>query len=117
MTNTQKVIGFLDIFGQWDPDLVFVMGSAVVTTFLGFKFVLNAKQKPIFGELFSIPTRSDIDLKLILGASLFGVGWGLYGYCPGPAIASIVYLSPITLLFLVFMFLGMQAGNLLSKKI
>lgn len=117
MTDTRKVIGFLDIFGNWDPDLIFVMGAAVITTLVGFKLVLSTKEKPLFGQLFSIPTRSDIDLELALGAALFGVGWGLYGYCPGPALASIIYLSPITIGFLVFMVIGMQLGNLLAKKL
>lgn len=116
MTDTQKVIGFLDVFGSWEPDLLFVMGAAVMTTFGGFKLVFNAKQQPLFASFYSIPTSSDIDLKLILGAALFGIGWGLYGYCPGPALASIIYLSPITIGFLVSMLIGMHAGSLLAKK-
>lgn len=117
MTDTRKVIGFLDVFGDWDPDLVFVMGAAVITTLIGFKLVLSAKEKPLFGTLFSIPSRSDIDANLVIGAALFGIGWGLYGYCPGPALASIIYLSPITIGFVIFMVIGMQLGNLLSKKL
>ena len=116
MTDTQKVIGFLDVFGDWDPDLMFVTGAAVITTFIGFKLVLSRVEKPLFGPLFSIPTRSDIDSRLVLGSALFGIGWGLYGYCPGPALASIVYLSPITMGFLISMVIGMQLGNLLAKK-
>ncbi len=115
MTDTRKVIGFLDIFGNWDPDLIFVMGSAVITTFIGFKLVLSQTAEPLFGSVFSIPTRSDIDSKLVVGAALFGIGWGLYGYCPGPALASIIYLSPVTIGFIIFMMMGMKLGNLFSK--
>ncbi|MFW2421188.1 MAG: DUF6691 family protein [Porticoccaceae bacterium] len=115
MTDTRKVIGFLDIFGNWDPDLIFVMGSAVITTFIGFKFVLSHRAEPMFGSMFSIPTRSDIDSRLVIGAALFGIGWGLYGYCPGPALASIIYLSPVTIGFIIFMMIGMKLGNLFSK--
>lgn len=115
MTDTRKVIGFLDIFGNWDPDLIFVMGSAVITTFIGFKLVLSQRAEPLFGSVFSIPTRSDIDSKLVVGAALFGIGWGLYGYCPGPALASIIYLSPVTIGFIIFMMMGMKLGNLFSK--
>jgi len=117
MTDTQKVIGFLDVFGDWDPDLMFVMGAAVITTLVGFRLVLSTKDKPLFASLFSIPTRSDIDPTLVIGSALFGIGWGLYGYCPGPALASITYLSPITIGFLAFMVVGMQLGNLLTKKL
>lgn len=115
MTDTRKVIGFLDIFGNWDPDLIFVMGSAVITTFIGFKFVLSHRAEPLFGSMFSIPTRSEIDSKLVIGAALFGIGWGLYGYCPGPALASIIYLSPVTIGFIIFMMIGMKLANLISK--
>lgn len=115
MTDTGKVIGFLDIFGSWDPDLVLVMGSAVITTFIGFKLVLGNRAQPLFASMFSIPTRSDIDSRLVIGAALFGIGWGLYGYCPGPALAAIIYLSPVTIGFIIFMVIGMKLGNLFSK--
>ena len=117
MTDTRKVIGFLDIFGNWDPDLIFVMGAAVITTFIGYKLVLGRDSGPLFVSHFSLPTKSDLDKKLIIGAAIFGLGWGLYGYCPGPAIASLIYLSPITLGFVVAMVVGMTIGNFLSKKL
>ncbi|NND83476.1 MAG: YeeE/YedE family protein [Gammaproteobacteria bacterium] len=115
MTDTAKVIGFLNIFGAWDRDLLFVMGSAVITAGLGYKIVLR-RQQPIFERDFLVPTISDIDGRLIGGAALFGLGWGLYGYCPGPAIAALVYLSPITLGFVVAMLLGMAIGNRLVQS-
>ncbi len=115
MTNTAKVIGFLDVFGRWDADLMFVMGAAVVTSLIGFKLVLR-NSKPLFENDFSLPTSQIIDRQLIVGASLFGIGWGLYGYCPGPAVASLIYLSPVTLVFVVTMLLGMAVGERISKR-
>jgi uncharacterized membrane protein YedE/YeeE len=113
MTDTAKVIGFLDIFGQWDPDLLFVMGSAVLTTVISFYFILK-RPHPIFGKAFFLPKNKSIDRKVLIGAILFGIGWGLYGYCPGPAVAAIVYLQPVTAVFLIAMFAGMFIGNKVS---
>lgn len=112
MTDTAKVIGFLDVFGNWDSDLLFVMACAVITAAVGFKLVL-AKEKPLFAALFSLPTNTDIDKRLLGGAVLFGIGWGLYGYCPGPAIAALSYLSPVTLVFV----LSMTAGMALARRV
>jgi hypothetical protein len=88
MTNPAKVLAFLDVFGRWDPTLAFVMGSALAVSALGFALARRSP-RPWLGEVFAIPTRSDIDVELIGGAALFGVGWGLVGLCPGPAIASL----------------------------
>ena len=115
MTNTAKVIGFLDLFGNWDADLAFVMGSAVITAMIGFKIVLKGI-KPLFADIFTLPTSTEVDLKMLVGAGLFGVGWGLYGYCPGPAVASLVYLSPITFGFTGSMLVGMVIANYLSQR-
>ena len=106
MTNPVKVIGFLDLFGNWDPDLLFVMGSAVLTTVISFRFVLK-KDKPFFAPIFSLPTAVGLDKRLLTGASLFGIGWGLYGYCPGPAVTALGYLQPTAFLFVAAMLLGM----------
>lgn len=86
MTNPSKVIAFLDIFGNWDPSLAFVMLSALLITFFGYRWVLK-REKPVFDQAFGLPTRRDLDGRLILGAGLFGIGWGLSGLCPGPAIS------------------------------
>ena len=110
MTDTAKVIGFLDIFGQWDPGLLFVMASAVITTVISFRWVLKRKF-PVFDEAFKLPLKTVVDKSLIIGAILFGVGWGLFGYCPGPAVAALVYLQPVTLVFVVTMLAGMFLGN------
>ena len=87
MTDPARVVGFLDVAGDWDPTLIFVLGGAVITTFLGYRLVWR-RGTPLLGERFQLPTRRDIDGRLLLGAALFGIGWGLSGYCPGPAIVS-----------------------------
>ena len=115
MTDTAKVIGFLDITGYWDPDLIWVMGSAVLVTLAGYRVVFG-RSKPVFAESFSIPSKITIDTRLILGAGLFGLGWGLYGYCPGPAIAALVYQSPTTLLFVLTMLFGMWLSGWVSDQ-
>jgi uncharacterized membrane protein YedE/YeeE len=114
MTDTAKVLGFLDIFGAWDPDLAYVMGSAVITSALGFWFVLR-RSNPVFTKEFLLPTSTVIDKQLLTGGALFGLGWGLFGYCPGPAVAALVYLSPATMCFVIAMLLGMALGNRLAK--
>jgi uncharacterized membrane protein YedE/YeeE len=113
MTNTAKVIGFLDVFGNWDPDLLFVMGFAVLTTIISFFFILKRKES-VFGGGFRLPKSKDVDKHIVSGAILFGIGWGVFGYCPGPAIASLVYLQPATLVFVATMLIGMWLGNRLS---
>ncbi len=90
MINPAKVIGFLDIFGRWDPSLVLVMAGAVVVAFVGFRLV-QSRSAPLFGKRFELPTRRDLDSRLIGGAAIFGIGWGLTGFCPGPAIASLAF--------------------------
>lgn len=112
MTDPARVLGFLDLFGAWDPTLMFVLGGAVVTTFIGYRAVFRREQ-PVFGETFQLPTRQDLDTRLVGGAALFGIGWGLSGYCPGPAIASIAGLTAP----LVAMLIAMVAGWFLARAI
>ena len=88
MTDPSKVIGFLDFFDRWDPSLVFVMLGAVSVYAIGYRLVIKSPG-PVCADAFSIPTRSDLDARLIVGAILFGAGWGLAGYCPGPAITGL----------------------------
>ncbi len=106
MTDTQKVIGFLDVFGQWVPDLAFVMGGAVLVTVIGYRIVLKFDH-PLCDKEFHLPTKTIVDKRLITGAIIFGTGWGLYGYCPGPAVASLAYLDLNSFMFLAFMLIGM----------
>jgi uncharacterized membrane protein YedE/YeeE len=88
MTDPRKVLGFLDVAGAWDASLLFVLGGAVLTAALGFHFV-GRRPAPIFGGQFDWSARKAVDARLLLGSALFGVGWGLAGYCPGPAVASV----------------------------
>ncbi|MEQ5801411.1 DUF6691 family protein [Halomonas sp. H10-9-1] len=112
MTDPARVLGFLDIAGAWDPTLMFVLGGAVVTNFIGYRLVFK-RTAPIYGEAFQLPTRQDLDARLIGGSALFGIGWGLSGYCPGPAIASIGGLSAP----LAAMLVAMVAGWFLARAI
>lgn len=114
MTDTAKVLGFLDLFGTWVPDLAFVMGGAVCVTLISFRFVLRL-EKPLFDSDFKLPTSTQLDGRLLGGAAIFGIGWGLYGYCPGPAISALVYLDAKTLMFVVAMLCGMALSNRLKK--
>ena len=88
MINPNKVLNFLDVFGNWDPSLAFVMGGGLFVTFIAFHFIPKLK-KPIIEDKFRLPTSRDIDKPLIIGAALFGIGWGIAGYCPGPGFASL----------------------------
>ncbi|WP_192034860.1 DUF6691 family protein [Halomonas sp. YLGW01] len=112
MTDPGRVIGFLDLAGAWDPTLMFVLGGAVVTTFIGYRWVLR-RTAPLFAGAFQLPTRRDLDAKLLGGAALFGIGWGLSGYCPGPAVASLSGVS----LPLVAMLAAMVAGWWLARRL
>lgn len=114
MTNPEKVQGFLDLTGVWDPSLMFVMGGAVVVTLISFRFILKLS-RPVFSKQFHMPSSTSIDTRLIIGAALFGTGWGLVGYCPGPALAAIAYLNSDVMIFLVAMFVGAFLGQELLK--
>jgi len=105
MTLPSKVIGFLDFFGNWDPSLAFVMGGAVVVYFLAYRVVRG--NAPVLDSAFSLPTKTLIDHRLLGGAATFGVGWGLAGYCPGPALTSLGAGSLDAAAFTVAMFAGM----------
>ncbi|MER2491697.1 DUF6691 family protein [Catenovulum sediminis] len=110
MTDTQKVKGFLDVFGNWDITLAFVMASALLITIPSFYFIQKRKA-PLCNLEFSVPKNNKTDNKLIFGAALFGIGWGMVGWCPGPAIASLVYLDLTVVYFLLAMFVGMAIAN------
>jgi hypothetical protein len=112
MTQPAVVLGFLDLFGAWDPRLVFVMGGAVLTTAIGYRLVFR-RDRPLFESDFQLPTARRFDARLIVGSALFGTGWGIAGYCPGPALASLGGGAP-SLLVLVA---TMVAGWWLAAKI
>lgn len=115
MVNPDKVLAFLDIAGGWDPSLALVMGSAVLITGLGFPLVLR-RSKPVLGDSFSLPMRRDIDRDLLTGAALFGVGWGIAGYCPGPAIAALLIHPAEAIPFLLAMLAGGWAQARLVQR-
>lgn len=106
MTRPDKVVGFLDVFGAWDPSLAFVMGGAVLVNFGLFRWTMRRKA-PVFAPQFHLPVRTALDPALIGGAVLFGAGWGLGGFCPGPALTSISVATPSVLTFVGAMFAGM----------
>ena len=111
MTQPQKVIGFLDVFGEWDLSLVFVMFGAVLSYLILQLWIQRNFSIPVLGGSFQITTRKDLDRSLIIGALLFGSGWGLGGYCPGPAITSLGSGSLNALLFVVAMGVGMLVAD------
>ena len=110
MTDTAKVLGFLDAFGNWVPDLAFVMGGAACVTLVAFPLVLR-RGKPLLSKSFSLPLNKAIDSRLLGGAAIFGIGWGIYGYCPGPALAALLYLDWRTAVFVTAMLVGMTLAN------
>lgn len=106
MVNPAKVIAFFDVAGAWDPSLALVMAGALAVTFVGYRIAWRWKA-PLFDASFHLPTTTAIDARLISGAALFGVGWGLAGYCPAPAVAAIGLGQTHTFLFIVAMVAGM----------
>ena len=114
MINPEKVLAFLDVAGNWDPSLAFVMGGAVGVTLLTFRFVLKL-DKPLVATRFEIPTSQDIDKPLLAGAAIFGIGWGIAGYCPGPAIASLTIGSIEPPVFVLAFIVGNFCSVLLDR--
>ena len=119
MSNPAKVLNFLDLggigAGTWDPSLAFVMAGAVAVTFVGFNFVLKRSQ-PLFAETFHLPTKAEIDRRIILGPAIFGVGWGLTGFCPGPALTALGFGSKAALLFVAAMLAGMVLARWIARR-
>ncbi|MGJ8561398.1 MAG: DUF6691 family protein [Litorimonas sp.] len=116
MVNPDKVISFLDIFGDWDPSLALVMGGALIVTAVGYRLVWR-QSKPLAAEQFQIPTNRTIDKKLTMGAILFGIGWGLVGLCPGPAIAALLFGGSPIIIFLGAMVFGMVVFEALNRLV
>lgn len=110
MANPEKVIAFLDIFGNWDPSLLFTMAAAVMTTFVGYRWVLH--RGAIFETKLQLPTNTVVDRRLLVGAAVFGIGWGMAGYCPGPAVTGLASGIAEPFIFLVAMLAGSQVERL-----
>ena len=119
MANPAKVLNFLDFAaipsGTWDASLAFVMAGAIAVTFVGYKFVLRRSQ-PVFGEKFYLPTREDIDARVIAGPAIFGIGWGLSGFCPGPAITALGFGTRAAVIFAVAMVAGMWLARTIANR-
>ena len=116
MLNPSKVVGFLDIFGAWDPSLAFVMMGGIMVNAAGYLILIRGK-KPIFTEKFHLPDNIFIDRRLIVGSAIFGVGWGLAGLCPGPVVGSL-FLNPNSIVpFLLIMLVGLKIGSQVKAKL
>ena len=115
MVNPAKVIAFLDLFGNWDPSLAFVMGAALIVTAIGYRLVW-LRPRPVLAEYFQVPGNRKVDAKLAIGAVLFGIGWGLVGLCPGPAIAALTIGGVPALGFLAAMAAGMLVFELFDRR-
>lgn len=115
MANPVKVQNFLDLFGTWDPSLAFVMGGAIIVTAPGY-WLLKKRETPLFANTFQFPARTDFDKNLIMGASIFGIGWGLGGFCPGPALTALTMGNINTLIFVIAMIVGMLVAQWRAKS-
>jgi len=111
MVNPTKVLNFFDFLGAWDPTLIFVMGAGLLVTLIGYQIILK-REAPLFAPAFRLPALQGTDAKLLIGAALFGMGWGLSGFCPGPAVASLVFGRTESITFVV----AMAAGMILAKQ-
>jgi len=111
MVDPAKVLAFLDLAGDWDPSLAFVMAGAVAVSLVAFRYTLR-RRAPLLARGFTLPEASDIDARLIAGAAVFGVGWGLVGFCPGPAVASLAFGHFESVLFVAAMLAGMAVANI-----
>ena len=116
MINPEKVLGFLDLFGNWDPSLAFVMMGALIVSSPLFHLIKN-KDKPLFVEEFNYSNKKEINNKLVIGSALFGAGWGLGGLCPGPAISSIALLNINSIIFVAAMFIGFYLAKFFKLSI
>ena len=116
MTQPQNILSFLDLTGEWRPDLLLVMFSAVTTYLIGFRLIVR-RPKPLLAHRFTVPSTQSIDSGLVAGSGLFGLGWGLVGFCPGPALVTVVSGADTVLVFLLAMATGMYFHQVLSTRL
>ncbi len=116
MTQPQKVIGFLDLFGQWDPSLIFVMVGGIIVHFITYRLI-RKRSSPLFSTQWHVPIKKDITPALITGSFIFGVGWALGGFCPGPAVTSLASFESTPFIFVVSMIAGMFLFKILDSKL
>lgn len=114
MTDSARVLGFLNITGVWDPTLMFVLGGAVGVTVIAFRFILRRPQ-PFIAPKFQLPTNNSLDRQLLIGSGLFGIGWGIAGYCPGPGVTSLVQGSGNSFLFMFALIGGILAHRFIAN--
>lgn len=114
LINPAKVLNFLDLAGTWDPSLAFTMAAAILTTAIGYRIVFQ-RRAPLLGGSFQLPAATDLDVRLVSGAALFGIGWGLIGFCPGPAVAALSSGMTSTMVFVGAMLAGMALARALDK--
>ena len=114
MLNPAKVVGFLNIFGMWDPSLGLVMAGGILVNATGHYFVMK-RNRPVFDACFDLPSSNNIDRPLLIGSTIFGIGWGMAGYCPGPVVASLLLQPADMLPFLVTLLAGGFIGRWLRR--
>ncbi|MEC9244482.1 DUF6691 family protein [Nitratireductor rhodophyticola] len=116
MINPAKVLNFFDLAGTWDPSLAFVMGGGLAVAALGYSLLFGTREKPFFAERFQLPTRSDLDPQLVGGAAVFGIGWGIAGFCPGAAIPALGLGYSDTIVFLASLIAGILVAKSLKRR-
>lgn len=116
MTDPNNIIAFLDVFGNWNPSLILVMVGAIAFHSISY-YLITRRSTPLLGDSFFIPVKKQVDGRLVAGSALFGMGWGLAGYCPGPAISSVVTLSPSVFIFVVAMLVGIAMFHYIFKPL
>lgn len=115
MVDPAKVLSFLDVSGNWDPSLALALAGATGTAAIGFRLILGRRSAPLFAEAFSLPTARVIDRRLVIGAAIFGVGWGLVGLCPGPALVGLGFAFRPVAIFITSMLVGMATFELMGR--
>ncbi|MDD2869324.1 DUF6691 family protein [Neomegalonema sp.] len=116
MINPAKVLNFFDVAGTWDPSLAFVMGGALIVTFIGYRLALK-QPGPIFGGGFQLPTRKEIDRPLVIGSAIFGIGWGVAGFCPGASIPALGLFQPDACVFVASMIAGILIARAIRRSL
>lgn len=116
MGNPAKIMNFFDVAGTFDPSLIFVMGGALITTFIGYRVVFAMRKRPFIGQAFQVPKKADIDAPLVIGAVLFGIGWGITGFCPGGSIPAIMLGEPSVWIFIVSMVAGITLARVWNRR-
>jgi uncharacterized membrane protein YedE/YeeE len=116
MANPAKVLNFFDVAGTWDPSLLFVMGGALVTAAIGYRVVFGARSAPVFEKAYALPTARRIDAELVGGAAVFGIGWGISGFCPGGAVPALGLGHASTVIFIAAMMAGIVIARVLKAR-